>query len=131
MSANGILSVFINFLDSKTDSILAVAAAMAIGGSFKDLITTIVNNFLQPLVVKLILFTNIGRISKLVNANNIFTPENGILNFSNVVVSIISFILIVATVYFMVAIINNIGNTISNNNPQTNNNPQIKNNKKQ
>ena len=113
MSSGEILSTFVNFLDTKTDTILAWAAAMAIGSSFKDLITPIVNNFVQPLVVQIILFTKIGHLSKMINASEIFTPENGILNFSNVVVSIISFILIVTTVYFMVNLINNIGDRIA------------------
>ena len=49
---SSLVLLFTNFLNRKTDSILAVAAAMAIGASFKDLITSIVNNFLQPLINK-------------------------------------------------------------------------------
>lgn len=115
MNTSEIISIFVKFLDRKTVSILDFAAAMAIGYSFKDLITTIVNNFVQPLVVKLIVLINIGHLSKMINSNsnNIFTAENGVLNFSNVVVSTISFILIVTTVFFMVNVINNIGNTFA------------------
>lgn len=100
---NNTLSLFTNFLNAKTGTILSVAAAMAIGGSFKDLVTSIVNNFLQPLIIKLILLTNL---TKLTNINSLFSAKNNILNFSNIIVSILSFIFIVATVYAMVTLIN-------------------------
>ena len=108
---NSILLLFTNFLNNKTDSILAVAAAMAIGSSFKDLITSIVNNFIQPLVIHLILFTNVRKLTKLINIDPLFSEKNNILNLSNVVVSILSFIFIVATVYIMVSLINRLGLT--------------------
>lgn len=111
MTSN-LVSLFTNFLNAKTDSILAVAAAMAIGASFKDLITSIVNNFLQPLIIKLILLTNL---TKLANMDAIFSAKNNILNFSNVVVSILSFIFIVATVYVMVLLIHHLGQPIVKN----------------
>jgi large-conductance mechanosensitive channel len=107
---SNLVLLFTNFLNNKTGTILAVAAAMAIGSSFKDLITSIVNNFLQPLIIKLILLTNISRLTKLANMDALFSAKNNILNFSNVVVSILSFIFIVATVYMMVTLINHIGN---------------------
>ena len=101
-----IVSMFTNFLNAKTGTILSVAAAMAIGGSFKDLVTSIVNNFLQPLIIKLILLTNL---TKLTNIDSLFSAKNNILNFSNIVVSVLSFIFIVATVYAMVTLINHMG----------------------
>lgn len=110
-----VVSLFTNFLNRKTDSILAVAAAMAIGSSFKDLITSIVNNFLQPLIIKLILLTNINKLTKFANMDSLFSAKNNILNFSSVVVSIVSFVFIVATVYIMVTLINRIGSGINGN----------------
>ena len=107
---SNLVLLFTNFLNNKTGTILAVAAAMAIGASFKDLITSIVNNFLQPLIIKLILLTNISRLTKFANMDSLFSAKNNILNFSNVVVSILSFIFIVATVYMMVTLINHLGN---------------------
>jgi large-conductance mechanosensitive channel len=106
---NNLVLLFTNFLNHKTDSILAVAAAMAIGSSFKDLITSIVNNFLQPLIIKLILLTNISRLTKFANMDSLFSAKNNILNFSNVVVSVLSFLFIVATVYIIVGLINHLG----------------------
>jgi len=120
-----VVSLFTNFLNRKTDSILAVAAAMAIGASFKDLITSIVNNFLQPLIIKLILLTNISRLTKFANMDSLFSAKNNILNFSNVIVSILSFIFIVITVYIMVSLINGMSSIHNNNN--TNNNTNNKN----
>jgi len=103
------VTLFTDFLNHKTDSILGVATAMAIGASFKDLITSIVNNFIQPLVINLILLTNIRRLTKIINVDPLFSDKNNILNFSNVIVSILSFIFIVVTVYGMVQLINGMG----------------------
>ena len=103
------VTLFTDFLNHKTDSILGVATAMAIGASFKDLITSIVNNCVQPIVVQLVLLTNIRRLTKLINMDPIFSDTTNILNVSNVIVSIFSFIFIVITVYFMVKLINRIG----------------------
>ncbi len=107
------VTLFTNFLNHKTDSILGVATAMAIGASFKDLITSIVNNCVQPLVIKLILLTNIRRLTKIINVDPLFSDTNNIVNFSNVIVSIFSFIFIVITVYVMVRLINGMGPTPS------------------
>jgi large-conductance mechanosensitive channel len=122
---SSLVLLFTNFLNRKTESILAVAAAMAIGASFKDLITSIVNNFLQPLIIKLILLTNISRLTKFANMDSLFSAKNNILNFSNVIVSILSFIFIVITVYIMVSLINGMSSIHNNNN--TNNNTNNKN----
>jgi len=103
------VTLFTDFLNHKTDSILGVATAMAIGASFKDLITSIVNNCVQPLVIQLILLTNIRRLTKMINVDPIFSDANNIVNLSNVVVSIYSFIFIVITVYFMVKLISGVG----------------------
>ena len=120
---NTIVTLFTNFLNNKTDSILGVAAAMAIGASFKDLITSIVNNFIQPLVIQLILLTNIRRLTKIINVDPLFSDTTNILNFSNVIVSILSFIFIVITVYGMVILINRIGHKIATPTPTNNTKP--------
>lgn len=120
---NTIVTLFTNFLNNKTDSILGVAAAMAIGASFKDLITSIVNNFIQPLVIQLILLTNIRRLTKIINVDPLFSDTTNILNFSNVIVSILSFIFIVITVYGMVILLNRIGNKIATPTPTNNTKP--------
>ena len=125
---NNIVTLFTNFLNHKTDSILGVATAMAIGASFKDLITSIVNNFIQPLIINLILLTNIRRLTKIINVDPLFTDKNNILNLSNVIVSILSFIFIVATVYAIVGLINHAGSNSSNNSANNSaNNDDVKN----
>jgi len=87
--------IFLDFLNSKTDTIIALASGMAIGGAFKDLVMTIATKMIQPMVVKLIMFTNIGRISpKLLNLNDIFSPEKGVLGISDVISASMSFIFI-------------------------------------
>lgn len=115
---SSLVLLFTNFLNHKTDSILAVAAAMAIGASFKDLITSIVNNFLQPLIIKLILLTNISKLTKFANMDALFSAKNNILNFSNVIVSILSFLFIVTTVYIIVGLINHLGSSNNNSNDE-------------
>ena len=94
------------FLERPTDSILAVAAAMAIGASFKELITSIVNNFVQPLLYLLLI--QVLDIQKFPILKDFFSQSNGIIEFSNLVISIISFVFIVLTVFYIVQIINNI-----------------------
>jgi len=93
------------FLERPTDSILAVAAAMAIGASFKELITSIVNNFVQPLLYLLLI--QVLDIQKFPILKDFFSQSNGIIEFSNLVISIISFVFIVLTVFYIVQIINN------------------------
>ena len=78
------------FLERPTDSILAVAAAMAIGASFKELITSIVNNFVQPLLYLLLI--QVLDIQKFPILKDFFSQSNGIIEFSNLVISIISFV---------------------------------------
>jgi large-conductance mechanosensitive channel len=104
-----VLTLFTRFLNNNTTSILGLAAAMAIGSSFKDLITSIVNNFIQPLVINLMLLTKIHRLTKIINMDPLFSEKSNILNFSNVIVSILSFIFIVITVYVIVELINKMG----------------------
>ena len=94
------------FLERPTDSILAVAAAMAIGASFKELITSIVNNFVQPLLYLLLI--QVLDIQKFPILKDFFSQSNGIIEFSNLVISIISFVFIILTVFYIVLIINNI-----------------------
>jgi large-conductance mechanosensitive channel len=106
---SSVLTLFTDFLNKNASSILGLAAAMAIGTSFKDLITSIVNNFIQPLVINLILLANIPRLTKIINTDPLFSDKNNILNFSNVIVSILSFVFIVITVYVIVELINKIG----------------------
>ena len=108
------LVLFTDFLNHKTESILGIATAMAIGAGFKDLITSVVSNLLQPLIVKLILLSNINRLSKFSNVEPLFTAKNSVLNISNVIGSILSFIFIVTTVYIVVRIINNISVNVKN-----------------
>ena len=94
------------FLERPTDSILAVAAAMAIGASFKELITSIVNNFVQPLLYLLLI--QVLDIQKFPILKDFFSQSNGIIEFSNLIISVISFVFIELTVFYIVQIINNI-----------------------
>jgi large-conductance mechanosensitive channel len=94
------------FLERPTDSILAVASAMAIGASFKELITSIVNNFVQPLLYLLLI--QVLDIQKLPILKDFFSQSNGIIEFSNLIISVVSFLFIVLTVFYIVQIINNV-----------------------
>lgn len=94
------------FLDRPTDSILAVAAAMAIGASFKELITSVVNNLVQPLLYLLLI--QVLNIQKFPVLKDFFSKANGIISISTLIISIISFVFIVLTVFYIVQIINNI-----------------------
>ncbi len=110
-------SVLTHFLNNSTNNILGLAAGMAIGSSFKDLITSIVSNCIQPLVINFILLINIPRLTKIINMDPLFSEKNNILNFSNAIVSIFSFICIVITVYAIVELINRLGSTAPTSEP--------------
>lgn len=107
---NNPIALFTDFLNHKTESILGIASAMAIGAGFKDLITSVVSNLMQPLIVKLLLLTNINKLTAMVNLEPLFPSKHNAINISNLIGSILSFIFIVVTVYLIVQLLNHISN---------------------
>ena len=73
------------FLDTKTETVLTFAAAVAIASAFKDLILSIITNIIHPLMVKLMLLTNL---SNYVNITSLNMSQNIVTNLSQFVVNI-------------------------------------------
>ena len=100
----GYFSKYINFLNSKTGTILASAIGMAIGFAFKDFIASCVTNVLQPLLILII---------SLLNVNNYYdltayiSPQKNALNMTSFFSSLLTFIFTVITVYYVNQIISN------------------------
>ena len=86
------------FLLSKTGTILATAIGMCIGFAFKDLIGSTVTNVLQPLIIKIISFIDKNNYF---NLESLVSSENTGFNFNKFISSIITFVLIVISVYYV------------------------------
>jgi large-conductance mechanosensitive channel len=86
------------FLDTKTETVLTFAAAVAIATAFKDLILSLITNIIHPLIVKLILLTNL---SNYVNISSLNTSQNIVTNLSQFIVNILSFVLMLVITYYL------------------------------
>jgi hypothetical protein len=88
-----------NILNNKTGTILTTAIGLAIGFSFKDLITSGVSNVLQPLFIMLLssstYFTNLFNLTSLIG------QQTATLNIIAFISSFVSFIFTVITVYYI------------------------------
>ena len=94
---------FLAFFNKPTGTVLAFAAGLCIGGAFKDLVQSIVNNILQPLIIKFLIMTNIYNIGMF---SSILSGKNTALNITSTISSLISFIIITITVYILYSLIN-------------------------
>jgi len=92
------------FLDTRTETVLTFAAAVAIATAFKDLILSVITNIIHPLIVKLMLLTNL---SNYVNISSLNTSQNIVTNLSQFVVNILSFVLMLVITYYLFQIIIN------------------------
>ena len=94
---------FLAFFNKPTGTILAFAAALCIGTAFKDLVQSIVNNIVQPLIIKFLIMINIYNITTF---SSILSGKNTALNMTSTISSVISFIIITITVYGLYMLIN-------------------------
>lgn len=84
-----------NIFNEKTGTILSTAIGMTIGFSFKDLISSIVTDFLQPIVVIIMSYAPYLRNSP------IFTKYESSINITSLFSSIFTFILIIISIYYI------------------------------
>jgi len=91
----------LNFLNSKSGTIIASAMGLAIGFSFKDVIGSFVLNIIQPLIVSVIMITRLNEIYDF----DAFIQSNSSLQLTKFISTLITFILIVITVYYVNAYI--------------------------
>ena len=92
------------FLDTRTETVQTFAAAVAIATAFKDLILSVITNIIHPLIVKLMLLTNL---SNYVNISSLNVSQNIVTNLSQFVVNILSFVLMLVITYYLFQIIIN------------------------
>ena len=92
------------FLDTRTETVLTFAAAVAIATAFKDLILSVITNIIHPLIIKLMLLTNL---SNYVNISSLNTSQNIVTNLSQFVVNILSFVLMLVITYYLFQVIIN------------------------
>ena len=87
-----------SFLISKSGTIITSACGMSIGFALKDFISSIVTNLFKPLFAFIFSLTHLNNYY---NFNAILSPENNALNFSNLITSFITFVMIIITVYLI------------------------------
>ena len=101
---HSLLRLIRKFLDTKTETVLTFAAAVAIATAFKDLILSIITNIVHPLMVKLILLT---KLSNYINISSLNTSQNIVTNLSQFIINVLSFVLILVMTYYLFYIIIN------------------------
>ena len=98
------IKIIRKFLDTKTETVLTFAAAVAIATAFKDLVLSIITNIIHPLIVRVLLLT---KINTYVNITVLNTSQDIISNLSSFVINFFSFILILVITYYLFNIIIN------------------------
>ena len=101
---NSFIYLVRKFLDTRTETVLTFAAAVAIATAFKDLILSIITNIIHPLIIKLILLT---KINNYINISTLNTSQDIITNLSQFIINILSFISILVITYYLFYIIIN------------------------
>ena len=87
-----------NFLVSKSGTIITNAFGMAIGFALKDFISSIVINLFKPLLAFIFTATHLNNYYDL---NSIISPQNNVLNFGSLITSLITFIMVIISVYLI------------------------------
>ena len=85
-------------LNSQHSTILTYSIGIAIGASFKDLITSFISNIIQPLFIKLLILSNVN---SLYNLEQYVSLEKNALNFATFLSSLASFIILCILLYYV------------------------------
>ena len=101
---HSLLHLIRKFLDTKTETVLTFAAAVAIATGFKDLILSVITNIVHPLIIKLILLT---KLNSYINISALNTSQDIVTNLSQFIINILSFVLILVVTYYLFHIIIN------------------------
>jgi len=88
----------INFLNTKSGTLMTSAMGVAIGMAYKDAVGAVVDSFVKPLIVYIILAT---KLDKIYDFTYFFQTQDNALNVAVLLKSIISFFIIVAVVYYL------------------------------
>jgi large-conductance mechanosensitive channel len=95
---NGFINALYTFFNYKTGTILAFSVGICIGGAFKDLIQNLVTSIIQPLLIKLLIITKIYDITAI---SSVLKEEHTLLSLTSAASAIISFLIIVITVFLV------------------------------
>ena len=101
----GLLTGLKNFFNVQTGTVLVFTICFCLGGAFKDLVQNIIINIVQPLIVKLLLLTNIYNFSVI---SDIISEKDSILNITGSIAQFISFVILLITVYFIFVLTNTV-----------------------
>ena len=94
----GYFQKYFSFLNTKSGTILTAAIGMAIGFAFKDFVSSIVTNILQPLIM---LFLSASHLNSFYDFNSFISPEKNTLNVATFISSLFAFLFTVITVYYI------------------------------
>jgi len=101
----GFLSALKNFFNVQVGTVLVFTICFCLGGAFKDLVQSIISNIVQPLIVKLLLLTNIYNFSVI---SDIISEKDSILNITSTISQLVSFVILLITVYLLYVLINTV-----------------------
>jgi large-conductance mechanosensitive channel len=85
-------------LDTKTGTIFASAIGMTIAIAFNEFIRSFVLNILQPMIIQIFYMT---RLNNYFDFATLISEKNNALNLTNFTSSIVTFIFILFTVYYL------------------------------
>ena len=88
----------IQFLYSKTGTIMAQAIGIAIGFGFKELIASIINGILKPLIVYII---TVSHLQEYYDFTSIIEEQKKGLSITSFISALLTFVLLRITVYFI------------------------------
>lgn len=106
-----IISIFKNFLNGKSDTILTAAGATAIAFAFKDLVLSIATNIIHPLF-RLLIIT--FKLNNYVDMGELNKSQNMSKNLMNFLTTLVSFISIVLITYYSINGLNHTFNILDN-----------------
>jgi large-conductance mechanosensitive channel len=105
------ISIFKNFLNGKSDTILTAAGATAIAFAFKDLVLSIATNIIHPLFRLLIVSF---KLNNYVDMGELNKSQNMSKNLMNFFTTLVSFISIVLITYYSIKGLNDTFNILDN-----------------
>ena len=88
----------IQFLYSKSNTIMAHSIGFAIGFSFKELIASIINCILKPLIVYIIV---VSHLQEYYDFASLIEEQKKGLSITSFISALLTFILLIITVYFI------------------------------
>jgi large-conductance mechanosensitive channel len=94
----GFYETLMNFLNTKSGTLMTSAMGVAIGMAYKDAVVAIVDSVVKPLIVYIILAT---KLDKLYDFTYFFQTQDNALNIAVLLKNVISFFIIVAVVYYL------------------------------